>query len=213
MEIKEFVSETVNELEHEQFIALKERLLGEYIEFQFIDEDKISKAIFSEKLCDYFEKLEYKTGVTFDKVFLNYVSDWDDIVKRYIPKEPSAKKGEPTPPTPRSRKYYLHAQDIKSSRSMTFRQRLDYSRIMMSLYMAVANGNDEVDDFDYDISSLDIDKIIASMKSEKNNGLVPHIGKKNLFDLEELYCKDTATFIITLIMFYFIKKNEIKGEY
>lgn len=212
MEIKEFVKETVNEIKIEQFMALKDKLLGEYLVFTFVPEEKISQDIFSEKVCDYFEKLELKTASSFDKIFQKYVSDWDDIVKRFIPKEPAAKKGTVPPPTPRPRKYYARAMEIKNSRSMTIKQKMDYSRIMMCLYMAsIDNEEKEIDDFEFSSTCLKLDRIITAMKAEKPRGL--SIGKKTMFDLSELYCNDTATFILTMIMFYYIKSNEIIGEY
>ncbi|MDC7292539.1 hypothetical protein NXH67_03295 [Butyrivibrio sp. DSM 10294] len=214
MEIKDFVKDTVNEIESEQFFALKDKLLGEYLSFSFVAEDKITQDNFSEKVCDYFEKVELKNLSTFDKIFQKYVSNWDDIVKKYIPREPSVKKGQTPPPTPRSRKYYLHAMEIKNSRSMTIKQKMDYSRIMMCLYMAaIDNEGKEIENFELSSSCLKIDRIITAMKSEKPGGLSLPIGKKMMFDLSDLYCTDTSTFILTMIMFYYIKNNEITGEY
>ncbi|WP_024865681.1 hypothetical protein [Butyrivibrio sp. FCS014] len=215
MEIKDFVKETVNEIKSEQFMALKEKLLGEYLVFTFVPEEKITQDIFSEKVCDYFEKLELKIGSSFDKIFQKYVSDWDDIVKRLIPKEPATKKGTVPLPTPRPRKYYERAIEIKNSRSMTIKQKMDYSRIMMCLYMASIDNAEEkeIDDFEFSPTCLKLDRIITAMKAEKPGGLNLPIGKKTMFDLSELYCTDTATFILTMIMFYYIKSNEIIGEY
>ena len=40
------------------FEELKGKLIGEYITFSIMDEKTVNVDIFSEKLCDYFEKLE-----------------------------------------------------------------------------------------------------------------------------------------------------------
>ena len=212
MDIKEFISSTVKKLEIRDLERLKDRLIGEYLKFAFIDENSISQDIFCEKLADYFEKIEIKTGDAFARILAKYGANLDEVVKRYIPKEPSAKKGEPVPPMPRSIKYYKHAMEIKSSRDLTMKQLTDYSRIMMSLYMgAVRAGMHEVTDYEFSTADLDLDKIISAMKAEKP-GFGLSIARKTLFDLGELYCIDTATFILTMIMFCYIKTNEAEGE-
>ena len=62
MEIKEFIAEMVNNLDTKYFNLLKNRLSGEYLTFYFVEEEKISTEVFGEKLADYFEKIEIKTG-------------------------------------------------------------------------------------------------------------------------------------------------------
>ena len=213
MDIKEFIDSTVKKLDVKNLERLKEKLIGEYLKFSFVDEGKISHDIFCEKLADYFEKTEIKTGDEFTKILTKYVANLDEVVKRYIPKEPSAKKGEPMPPMPRNLKYYKHAVEIKSSRNLTMKQVADYSRIMMSLYMGAINADmKETVDYVFSTADLDLDKIISAMKAEKAGFGIP-IGKKTLFNLEELYCNDTATFIIAMILFSYIKNNEVEGEY
>ena len=213
MDIKEFIGGTVKELDAHKLELLKERLVGEYLSFVFVDEKKVSQDVFSEKVADYFEKTELKTGDAFTKLLAKYVANLDEVVKRYIPKEPSAKKGEPVPPMPRSIKYYKHEVEIKGSRNLTLKQVADYSRIMLSLYMgAIKVEMKEVPDYEFSTEELDLDKIINAMKAEKAAIGLP-IGKKTLFNLEELFCTDTATFVLTMIMFYYIKNNEVEGEY
>lgn len=213
MDIKEFVECTVKKLDIKNLERLKEKLIGEYLKFSFVDESKISQDVFCEKLADYFEKTEIKTGDDFAKILTKYVSNLDEVVKRYIPKEPSTKKGEPVPPMPRSIKYYKHAVEIKGSRNLTMKQVADYSRIMMSLYMGAINSEmKETIDFEFSTTDLDMDKIIIAMKVEKAGFGLP-IGKKTLFNLEELYCNDTATFIIAMILFSYIKNSEVEGKY
>ncbi len=213
MDIKEFIGSTVKELEEEKFGRLKGKLTGEYLVFSFIDESKISKEAFCEKLADYFEKVEIKTGDEFEKLLAKYAANLDEVVKRYIPKEPSAKKGEPAPAIPRSIKYYKRATDIKSSRNLTMKQIADYSRIMMSLYMGAINSEMKViEEYEFSTEKMDLDRIINALKTEKGVIGLP-IGKKMMFNLEELYCDDTATFVIAMIMYYHIRNNELEGEY
>ena len=114
---------------------------------------------------------------------------------------------------PRSIKYYKHASEIKGSRNLTIKQLADYVRIMLNLYMgAIKADMKEISDYEFATDNLDLDKIISAMKAEKATIGLP-IGKKTLFNLEELYCSDTATFVFTMIMFYHIKNNEVEGEY
>lgn len=212
MEAKEFIESTVSKLNDELFFALKERLVGEYISFSFIDDEKIDKNILSEKLCDYFEKLEIKTKKQFESILQSYMGSWDDLVGRRIAKTPSTKKNEPPAPVPRARKYYEKIQEIKKSRNLTQRQIVDYTRISMCLYSSIVEANlGEITDFGYPTKCLELDKMIASMKAEKPFGIA--IGKKSLFDITDLYCEDTGTFILTMIMYYHIKNNEVEGEY
>lgn len=68
MEYIDFVVETVGSFDDNTFEILKKALLGEYLSFSIIKEDKVSKEELSEKVCDYFEKMTIKTGKSFDKL-------------------------------------------------------------------------------------------------------------------------------------------------
>ena len=54
MEYIDFVVETIGSLETDKFEMLKKALIGEYLSFSIIQEDKVSKEELSEKVCDYF---------------------------------------------------------------------------------------------------------------------------------------------------------------
>ena len=215
MEAKEFIELTVNTLDDDKFAALKERLLGEYLKFSFIEEKKVTKAVFAEKLMDYFEKLEIKSKGEFESILQSYMGNWDALVSKRIAKVPSVKKNEPPAPVPRARKYYEKIQEIKKSRNLTPRQIVDYTRIVMCLYSSIVEADySEISDFGYPTKCLEIDKMIASMKAEKSATIpIGNIGKKTMFDLTDLYSEDTGTFIISMIMYYHIKNNEFEGEY
>lgn len=212
METKEFIESTIKNLNDEIFLSLKRKLLGEYISFNFYEDDDVTKELFAEKLCDYFEKLEIKTKSKFENMLKTYIANWDNLIGKRIAKTPSTKKNEPPAPVPRARKYYDKIQEIKKSRELTLVQVVDYSRIAMCLYTAIVEADyAEISNFDYSVNCLDISKIISAMKDEKGIGIP--IGKKALFDLTDLYCEDTATFILSIIVYYYIKNNEIKGDY
>lgn len=67
LEYIDFVVETLGSLDDNTFEMLKKALVGEYLSFSVIKEDKVSKEVLSEKICDYFEKVTIKTGKSFDK--------------------------------------------------------------------------------------------------------------------------------------------------
>lgn len=202
MEIKDFVNGTIMELSQHRFDELKEHLLGEYIKFSFIDDDRITKEIFCEKIADYFEKLSLKINSEFDSTVSKYMSAWDDLVSEGLPEEDGA----------RTKKYYKYAGEISDSRDLTLKQMTDYSRIMMCIYMAIIRSeNKTAENFNYSAECINIDKILVSLKAEENAGFLG-IGKGAKFDLEELYCNDTAIFVITMIMSYHISEHMITEE-
>lgn len=212
MKYSDFINATIMSLGQENFEAIKKALVGEYLSFSIISDEDISKAVLAEKLCDYFEKLELKTGKDFDKQVDAYIKDVDSIVSRRIAKTPQPKKNDQTPVvTPRSRKYYEKALATKNSRNLSARNLVDYSRIMFCLYAAVIKAHyKEIEDLDYSISSLDPDIIIGSMKTEPDTIVMV---KKNRFDIKNLYSSDTCTFIMSLILLYKIMNDKVQGEY
>lgn len=210
MESTEFIKESIATLGRAWYGELKAKILGEYLKFSFLNEEEISLSIFSEKINDYFEKLSLKTGSNFESIIKQYLSSWDTLVGKYIAREQVTKKNEAPLPLPRSRKYYNYAMEIRRTRSITMRQLVDYSRIMMCLYSSVIDSNNEViDDFDYSANFISLEKMIACMKEEKSSAIM---FKKKQFDIEDLYGLDTGTFIITMIMYCFIKDNQVEGE-
>jgi len=212
MEIKDFLDSTVKEMDEENLAGLMKKLVDEYLTFSYVDKRHISKYVFGEKLADYFEKTEIKTGEKFKKLLSRYMDSLDEVVKRFVPEE---KKGAPLP---RSRRYYEHAKAKKGTKNRTMDQVEDFSRIMLSLYMSSINAEMKaVDTYTFSCKELDIDKILIALKAEKEDanllgiGFIP-VGKKLKFNPEENYGKDKAIFMITVIMYYHIKNNEQKGE-
>ena len=98
-------------------------------------------------------------------------------------------------------------------RSITTKQLTDYSRIMFCLYIAIINsGFKPIDDFDFSVKCLDIDKIINAMRQKKSGSFL-FIGGGSKFDTSDAYGQDTGFFVLTIIMYYHIKNNEVIGEY
>lgn len=212
MNATDFIKDSILKLNSESFRELERHLIGEYISFAFLDEDEININNLSEKLYDYFEKIVLKNTDSFEIIIKKYINNWDEMVGKYIAKEHATKKNETPLPLPRSRRYYNFAMEIRRSRSITMRQLVDYSRIMMCLYTSVIdNNNSIISDFDYSVNFMPLDRMIASMKAEKSNAIM--FKKKMLFDIQDLYSSDTSTLIITMIMYYCIENSRIQGGY
>lgn len=213
MDCEAFIKNTVLTLSDGAYEHLKELLVEEYLTFAVLDDSEITKSILAEKIYDYFEKLELKTGRDFAKNCSSYIGNLDAIVGHCIAKIPQTKKKDAEPMVvPRARKYYEKALSIKSARTMSVRQLLDYTRLMMCLYMAVINKRHaEINDLDYSVSCLNIELIIENMKNEPDPLI--KIGGKKRFDIKELYCADTCTFILAIIALIKITDDRIQGDY
>ena len=211
MDYREFTKSTVITMEPYVFEMLQKTLVGEYLSFSILSQENITKEILAEKICDYFEKLELKSGKSFDKHLDAYLENLESIVGRWVAKVSQTKKNEDTPTiVPRARKYFDKALLIKNTKVSSLIQLVDYSRIMLCLYAAViSNQHKEIGNFDYAVSSLEPDTILAGMKTEQDSILK---FKKNKFDIKELYCSDTCTFVITIILLYKILNDKIQGE-
>lgn len=214
MDYQELVKSTVMELDAISFDALSKAIVGEFLSFSVIQENEISKSVFAEKLCDYFEKLELKTGKSFEKHIEFYMSNIDAIVGRRIAKAVQPVKKDVTPvETPRARKYYDKALLIKNQRALSPRQLMDYSRFMFCLYAEIIKNNYvEIDNLNYSITCLNPEVIINSMKNEQETDMLM-FNKRMKFDIKNLYTSDTCTFIIMLIVLYKLLADKVHGEY
>ena len=190
MEYIDFVVETLGSFDDYTFEMLKKALVGEYLSFSVIKEDKVSKEELSEKVCDYFEKVTIKTGKSFDKLIEAYTKGIDYVVGNKIAKAPKAKKNSQVKEdTPRAAKYYEKALTIKNSRNLSTRNLIDYSRIIFCLYMEIIKP----------------DAVINGMKMKEDFLIV----KKKYFNIKELYSIDTCTFVIAVILLYTIINERI----
>lgn len=211
MDNKLFVQKTVNQMDDFWFTRLKNMLIGEYLSFAIIKEEDITRDILAEKVCDYFEKLELKTGKSFDKQLDHFITAWDSVVSQRIAEAPKQKKNEAPLPAPRARKYYDRARAVKNVSQLTLQHLVDYSRIMACLYTASLRSTAKViSDFDYSTEKVQPEEIMKALKEEKVSFPVV---KKPRFDTKDLYSLDTGTFIVTIILMCHLKCCEIIGEY
>lgn len=208
MEYIDFVVETIGSLETDKFEMLKKALIGEYLSFSIIQEDKVSKEELSEKVCDYFEKMVLKSGKNFDKLIESYTKGIDYVVSNKIAKPTQSKKNKSVQEDiPRARKYYEKALTIKNSRNLSTRNLIDYSRLIFCLYMEIIKNNYSViDNFDFSANVLKPNDVIKGMKKKKEDFLIV---KKKYFNIKELYSIDTCTFVIAVILLYTIINERI----
>lgn len=213
MTYKDFVEATICNLSLPVFEELKRLLLGEFISFSIINREDVTINILAEKVCDYFETLEIKTGKTFDKRIESYLIDLDSIVGLHIAKTPQAKKGDTTPVVvPRSRRYYEKAITTKGVKKPSLTKLMDYSRIMMCLYTAATmNEGKPIDNFDYAVKCLIPASIIDAMKSEEVSVVFPP-SKKKRFDTKERYSDDVSTLILSILFLCTIINGKAEGE-
>lgn len=209
MTFQELVQHTIRELDQDEFIALKEDLSGEYLMFFMVDEKHITQDVLAEKVCDYFEKVLLTTLTRdFNRIIDNFLKDIASIVENKIADAPKHKKESMPTVVPRARKYYEKAVLTRNIPNISVRNLIDYTRIMMCLYMAIINNNyHTIDNFEFSSSCLDIKTIINSMKSEKALA-----GKRNKFNTKDPLSKDTCTFIITIIMLHTIIDERVEEE-
>ena len=174
MEYIDFVVETIGSLENDKFEMLKKALIGEYLSFSIIQEDKVSKEELSEKVCDYFEKMILKSGKNFDKLIESYTKGIDYVVSNKIAKPTQSKKNKSVQEDiPRARKYYEKALTIKNSRNLSTRNLIDYSRLIFCLYMEIIkNHYSVIDNFDFSANVLKPDVIINGMKMKEDFRIV-----------------------------------------
>ena len=210
MDIKEFVDFIIGDLNDDIFNLLIAKISDGYIEFSFVKSEEITRNVMSEKIHDYFEKVEIKTGNDIELLLSKYMSNMKNLVGKKIARESRPKKGE-AHIVPRARRYYDLALKIRYNKNITLEERVDFARIIYCLYMSEIQSEESfITEFDYAVDSLDLDKIMYSLKLEKNDG---KFGKKNLFDISDKYSMDMCTLIFTILYYCYIRNNGIKGEY
>ncbi len=209
MRYSDFAQTIVFGLDSERFNELRDVLVDEYLPLCLAQKDDLTVNVLAEKLYDYFEKIELKTGKNFEKVVEKYTLDLDSVVINRIAKEPKPKKNKPTPAIPRARKYYNKSCYLKTHSKESKQSLMDYSRIMLCLYTAIiGNGLKEIEDFDLSLSGVNLTRIIEGLRKETTL-----LGRKPRFDTKDPYSSDRSTFILLVIMFYYMKSKEIVGEY
>lgn len=213
---KDFVKKTVSSLKPARFERLRDILDSEhYIPFDFVEHDKIDESILEEKISDYFEKVELLAGgKRFDCLIEEYVDDLEAVVRDHIDRNtPSLRNGRQA--DSRAKRYYDRAVSMKKECLKDFDKLLDYSRIMLCLYTAVINKKNKsisemISDFDYASECLDGTEIMKALRAEKTSYM---LSERKRFDTRNAYGLDRCTFILVIIMYQYIKSNEVEVEF
>ncbi|WP_295756836.1 hypothetical protein [uncultured Holdemanella sp.] len=171
--------------------------LNAYIKFQFLNH--ITKEVAAEKLYDHFRMVELTNKCDFNKLIKSYFKCLNEILESQI--ETSKQKT-------RAQKYYEKAVSISKSKEVNFQDLVDYTRIMMCLYMAVTKNHSKlISDFDLSKECLDMDTILTFIRRET----VPAIGinkRKPRFDFHNSYSMDSCILLILTLVLYKLKDGE-----
>lgn len=209
MNRKGLVRRTVIELDEEVFCELRAKLFNNYLQFVVVENiEDVNSLMLSEKICDCFGA----TGKILNSLIEQFTTDFEMLLDSRI-----EKTGENGTGITRARQYYEEACTIntkvasvqqagkipikifeKTQKKYKFDEVLDYSRIMMCLYMAIMNNNyNGISNFDFSFESIDIDRLITSMKSDNIKGR---------------YVQNSSI-LITILMYYYMKNTAVKGDY
>lgn len=207
MKYNDLIDYTVLRLEDEHFESLKVSLVDRgYINFSVLDDSEITKAILSEKICDYFEKVELKTLDPLDKQVKNFCRTLDTIVSGKILK---VTKAHPNPS--RARRYYEHVKELPRKKDLTIGELMDYSRVMFCLYNAIIeNKGAEITNFDYTLSTINTTNILGSLIKEQNNFVKQF---KGMFESKEEYTSERGILVLAIIILNKLLANRIFGDY
>lgn len=217
MKCTSFIRTTVLSLNEALFCNLRDALVDNYLPLAIAKKEDLSAPLLAEKLCDYFESEGLRTKKSFDKIIEKYTSDLDSVVKDRIAKMPKSKKGGPAPTVPRARKYYDRSCQLREKANATTEDLLDYSRIVLCLYEAVIkNQRSVIQDFDLSMDKLNLPEItneLCDEESNRSNARVVDRFFNTVYKRFNPECADRSTFILLVIMFYYMKSKEIVGEY
>ena len=209
MTVKEFLEFILDDMDEDIYEMLRDKLTNGYLQFSYVEKSEVTKGFMLEKLHDYFDKVELKTGDRIPVILCKYMSEWKILVARRIIKEEKDKDGNKS--ITRAKKYYDYASEIRYAKDITLEQQVDFSRIVFSLYMAEINEKKQgITNFDYSVDVINIDRILQSLKTEETD---MKIGKKKMLNITSKYGTDMCTMVLTILFYFYIKNNELKGEY
>ena len=208
MNRKEFIEATIPSLDEKHFVELRNTFFNRYMPFSFLKKEDVSYQVFEEKINDYFRTVETLTGRSFDNIADIYADALAEVVENRIVKYISPRKDAPKT---RAMKYFGEAIALKKNGLSTIAKLTDYYRIMLCLYMAIINnGHKSISNFDFSAECLSGKLIMESLRNEE---ISTFMGTRKRFNNKDLYSKDRSTFIMVVIMYYYIKNMEVEDEY
>lgn len=201
----DFINQTVYVYNEDCIHNLKEKFIGKYIFFNIINERDVSKKIFSEKVVDYIEKIELKTGDLFSIHLKKYIDNLNSLVKNYLIEGSRAKR------------YFNYACQKIDIEEIDLEKIVDFTRIILCLYSKIIEeGYSDIDNFDFAINSIDLNMILSAMEDEKIpevDFVVFNLGTKKKFDFDDIYSSDALTFTLIIILYYYLVNFKARGEY
>ena len=201
----DFINQTVYVYNEDCIHNLKEKFIGKYIFFNIINECDVSKKIFSEKVVDYIEKIELKTGDLFSIHLKKYIDNLNSLVKNHLIEGSRAKR------------YFNYACQKIDIEEIDLEKIVDFTRIILCLYSKIIEeGHSDIDNFDFAINSIDLNMILSAMEDEKIpevDFVVFNLGTKKKFDFDDIYSSDALTFTLIIILYYYLVNFKARGEY
>lgn len=201
------------------FEEMKSILLEKYISFSIMDDEKITKEMLCEKLCDYIEKVLSISNKSFEKLVNDYMDNIGDLVKEHLSKVCTAKdaKGKERYEDSRAIKYFKQVQRKREDKENLLISFEDYSRIVICLYAEIIrNKYQSITDFDFSFEHIECHTIINAIETEG-------IKEKHVLNLKlsnarkkfkgDKYSKNSFVLIMVIIMIYYLKNKAVKGDY
>lgn len=214
------IFEKILKIDVKLFEEMKTLLLGRYIDFSIIDNDKVTREMLCEKLCDTFEKTLIKTNRTFESLMNYYLDSMNDMVDGHLPKVSIRKdsKGKEIFEDSRALKYYHHVQQIRKAKEFQFVHLEDYTRIILCLYAEIIKKKwRDIFDFDFSFENVKCQMVINALESEKvkETDIFTFKFEKlcKRFKTEDRYSRDSFIIVMVVVMFYYLKDKEVKGDY
>lgn len=207
------------ELEDDLFEEMKSMLLEKYISFSIVSNDRITKEMVCEKLCDYIEKTLIKTDKTFDSLINKYMDSFNDLVKDYLENLSEIDEaGKSNSIDSRATKFYKQAEKRRKDKERPLIGLEDYSRIMFCLYTEIIkNKRQPIQDFEYAFSCVKCQALVNSLESEeveeKRIFNIKVADSTKRFNLKKKYNVDSFIMVMTIMMFYHLKSKEVRSEY
>ena len=206
MDRLDFVKTVIDGLSDDLFDEFRSKILGKYIPVYSASKEAFTRELLVEKVCDYFKKAEINTGKYFGKVFDQYISNLDYLVDDRI----KTQRNNPT----RAQRYYQKTERLKKERKENENWWMDFSRIIICLYAAVKSSKEgKIEDFDFSLDSINIERVMRDVRKDKVGAFKWAWLRTDLKERNAHYALDRSTFLILIMVLYYLKSNAVEGEF
>lgn len=206
-----FIQETVLDLTPENFGLLRDMLTEDapgILKFRYVAAEDITPEVMAEKLCDYFDKVTFKSGNFFSRQAFHYIEKLEAVVEPRIAKPEKTEEGEKVC---RARKYYQQALEIKVGKTIQPQALLDFSRIVFCLYTATLQDRlYRIEDFEYSASVIDPVRLVTALADETTDVILGI--KRKIFNFDDVYGLDSSAILIATLALVKILNDRVEGE-